>query len=94
MPESAKTPEAHGVEIEIEHGELETQLDRIHSHGGHVRLRIRSDQTVLVEIGDYGLSQPVPAGAATLVKFDTLSTRGLEVELGRRNGVLVLYIHD
>jgi hypothetical protein len=49
VPETVAMPEPRAVEIEIEDGELETDLDRVHSHGGHVRLRVRSDQFVVIE---------------------------------------------
>jgi hypothetical protein len=94
VPKTATTPEAQPVEIEIEDGELETELDRVYSRDGHVRLRIRSDQLLIVEVEDHKLSQPVSAGGEALVEFDTNSTKGFEVELRRRKGVLVLRLDD
>ena len=93
MPETTTTPEARPIEIEIENGELETELDHVHSHGGHVRLRIRSNQFVLVKVEDEPIRQ-VGAGGDALIEFDSLSTKGLKVELRRSESVLVLLVHD
>jgi hypothetical protein len=94
MPETASEPEAPPVEIEIEDGELETELDRVHSHDGRVRLLIRSDQFVVVEVEDHELSWSVPAGGEALIEFDTLSTKGFKLKLRRRKGILVLRVRD
>lgn len=93
-PPEAATPETHQIEIEIEDGELETELDRFHSHGGEVRLRIRSDRFVIVEVEDRALSWPILAGGEALISFDTGSVKSYELELRRHKGVLVLRLDD
>jgi hypothetical protein len=93
-PETATTSEPRPTKIEIEDGELETELDRVHAQDGRVRLHIHSDQFVVVEVEHHELSRLVPAGGEALLEFDTLSTKGFEIELRRRKGVLVLRLDD
>lgn len=94
VPGTASVPEAPAVEIEIEDGEIETDLDRVRPHDGHVRLRIRSDRFVVVEVEDHDGSWSVPAGGEALIEFDALSTKGFKLKLSRRKGVLVLRLRD
>jgi hypothetical protein len=87
-------PERRPVEIEIDDGELETDVDRVHPQDGQVRLHVRSDALVVVDFDDQELSRPVPAGGEATFVFDTLSTKGFKVGLVRRNGLLVLRVYD
>jgi hypothetical protein len=92
VPLSPPPPESRAVEIQIEDGELEDEPERIYAQGGHVRLRVRSDQLVVVDVEDHDTSWLVPAGGEALVEFATRSTDGFELELRRRKGVLVLRV--
>jgi hypothetical protein len=93
-PETVPAPKPHPVEIAIEDGELESELDRVHPIDGHIRLRIRSDQLVIVEVESHKLSQTVRAGGEALIEFDTLSRKSFKLELRRRKDVLVLRVRD
>jgi hypothetical protein len=93
-PSTTAGAETPPVEIEIEDGELESEVDRVHSHGGHVRLHIRSDQLVVIDVEDHELSWSVPAGGETLIEFDAHSTKSFKLDLRRSKGVLVLRIRD
>ena len=83
VPGTASVPEAPAVEIEIEDGEIETDLDRVRPHDGHVRLRIRSDRFVVVEVEDHDGSWSVPAGGEALIEFDRSRPR-FKLKLIRR----------
>jgi hypothetical protein len=82
------------IEIVIEDGELETDIDRIQADNGHVRLHIRTDELLVVDVEDHGLSRPIPAGGEAWFEFDTGSTEGYEVQLRHRKGLLVLRLSD
>jgi hypothetical protein len=87
-------PETPPVEVQIEDGDLESEPERIQASDGRVRLQVRSDRFVIVEVEDPELSWPVLAGQETLIEFDTRSTKSYEVELRRRRGALVLRLDD
>jgi hypothetical protein len=93
-PETASTPEAHSIDIEIKDGELESQLDRVHPQDGRVRLRIRSDELVIVDVEDYEPSWSIAAGGEALIEFATDVTKGFKLKLRRRKGVLNLRLRD
>jgi hypothetical protein len=78
--------------VVIEDGEIGHGSNRVQSHGGHVRLRIRSDQLVLVEVEDRAL-RLVPAGGDALIEFGT-SEKSFKLELRHRTGGLVLRLRD
>jgi hypothetical protein len=80
--------------IEIEDGKLEDDVDRVRSSNGHVRLRIRSDELVLVEVEDSNKKWLVPASGETLIEFDWSSRKGAKLDLRHRKGVLVLRVRD
>jgi hypothetical protein len=90
------TPRQAGrpIEIEIEDGELQTDIDRIHADNGHVRLHIRTDELLVVDVDDLGVSRPIPPGGEVWFEFDTSSTEGFEVRLRHRKGLLVLRLSD
>jgi hypothetical protein len=85
---------AAAQEIEIEHGDLEGDVKRVKPTDGHVRLRIRSDEPVLVELEDGNRSWLVPANGEALVEFDTSSPKGAKLELHHHKGMLVLHLRD
>jgi hypothetical protein len=79
-------------EVVIEHGEIESG-NRVQAHDGHVRLRIRSDQLVLVEVEDRALSWLIPSAGDQVIEFDT-SENAFKLELRHRKGGLVLRLRD
>jgi hypothetical protein len=80
-------------EIVIEDGEIEEGGNRIQVQSGHVQVRIRSDQLLLVEVSDRALSWLVPASGEALIEFDT-SEKSFKLELRHRKGALVLRLSD
>jgi hypothetical protein len=80
-------------EIVIEDGEIEEGGNRIPAQSGHVRMLIRSDQLLLVEVEDRALSWLVPAAGEALIEFDT-SEKLFKLELRHRKGGLVLRLSD
>jgi hypothetical protein len=93
-PADPRPVEAAIQEIEIEDGELEDDVERVRSSDGHVRLRIRSDELVLVELEDSARTWLVPAHGEAVVEFDTSSLKGAKLELRHRKGLLVLRVRD
>jgi hypothetical protein len=81
------------VEIEIKDGELRAP-DRIRSDDGHLTLRVRSDQFVIVEVEGSAATWPVLAGQIALITVDGKLKKHFEAELVRRAGVLVLHLDD
>jgi hypothetical protein len=82
------------AEIEIEDGEIEDDVERIRSGDGHVRLRIRSDELVLVEVEDIPRTWLVPAHGEAVIEFDISSPKGAKLELHHHKGLLVLHVRD
>ena len=93
-PETAPTPGADAVAIEIEDGKLETDIDRVYPRDGRVRLLVRTDELLVVDLEDYEPSWSIPAGGEALVEFDASSSKGFKLKLRHRKGVLVLRISD
>jgi hypothetical protein len=91
--EDARPVEVAAQEIEIEDGELEDDVKRVKSADGHIRLRIRSDELVLVDLDDSTRTWLVPAHGEALVDFDT-STKSFKLELHHHGGMLVLHLRD
>jgi hypothetical protein len=81
------------VEIEIKDGELHAP-DRIRPHDGHLTLRVRSDQFVIVDVEGSVLTWPVLAGQVALITVDGKLKKHFEAVLVRRAGVLVLRLDD
>jgi hypothetical protein len=82
------------AEIEIEDGEIEDDVERVRSVDGHVRLRIRSDELVLVELEGSTRTWLVPAHGEAVIEFDTSSSKGAKLELHHHKGLLVLHVRD
>jgi hypothetical protein len=93
-PSKASPVEAAAWEIEIEDGEIEDDLDRVHARNGQVRLRIRSDEPVLVELEDSTLTWLVPANGEALIALEWPYKKSAKLDLGHRKGPLVLRIRD
>jgi hypothetical protein len=91
--EDARPVEAAAQVIEIEDGEIEDDVKRVKSSDGHIRLRIRSDELVLVDLEDSARTWLVPAGVESLVEFDASSTN-FKLELHHHKGMLVLHLRD
>jgi hypothetical protein len=80
-------------EVVISDGEIEHGNNRVRSRDGHVQLRVRSDQLLLVEVEDRALTWLVPAAGDALIEFDT-SEKAFKLELRHRKGGLVLRLRD
>jgi hypothetical protein len=93
-PETVPTPASDAVQIEIVDGELKTDLDRVHPRDGRVRLLVRTDELVVVDVEDYEPSWSIPAGGEALVEFEASSSKGFKLKLRHRKGVLVLRVSD
>jgi hypothetical protein len=91
-PEAPSTPEP-AIELEIRDGELEPDLDRVYAKDGRVRLRVRSDEPVIVDVEDYEPSWSIAAGGEALIEFET-NEKDYEPKLRRRKGVLTLRLSD
>jgi hypothetical protein len=91
--EDARPVEAAAQLIEIEDGEIEDDINRVKSSDGHIRLRIKSDELLLIDLDDTPRTWLVPAGGETVVEFDT-STKSFKLELHHHKGVLVLHLRD
>ena len=91
-PGPAPKAQAPEIVIEIAGGKLASKLRDVRPQGGHVRLRVRSDELVIVEVEGLHLSQLVMGGRETLIELDSLSSKKYEVELRRRKGVLLLLL--
>jgi hypothetical protein len=91
-PESKTAPGSRRVEIEIRDGELRADLDRVEPGGGYLILHVRSDELVIVEIEDDGLSRPILASGEALITLEARSKGHLELKLVHRKGVLVLRV--
>jgi hypothetical protein len=92
-PETSPTSEAPAVEIVIRDGELGPDLDPVYAEDGRVRLRVRSDEPVIVDVEDYEPSWSIAAGGEALIEFET-SEKSFELKLRRRKGVLTLRLRD
>jgi hypothetical protein len=93
-PADPRPVEAAIQEIEIEGGELEDDVERVRSSDGHVRLRIRTDELLLVELEDSALTWLVSAHGDVVIELDTPSSRGVKLDLRHRKGLLVLRVRD
>ena len=65
-----------------------------YAQDGHVRLRIRSDELVIVDVEDYEPSWSIAAGGEALIEFETGVTKGYKLKLRRRKGALTLRLSD
>jgi hypothetical protein len=93
-PDDAARPvEVAAQVIEIEDGEIEDGVKRIKSSDGHIQLRIRSDEPVLVDLEDSTRTWLVPAGVETLIEF-VASSKNFKLELHHHKGMLVLHLRD
>jgi hypothetical protein len=92
--EDARPVEVSTQVIEIEDGELDGDVNRIKSTDRHIRLRIRSDELVLVDLEDGFRTWLVPAGGETLIEFDASSSRSFGLDLHHHKGMLVLHLRD
>jgi hypothetical protein len=91
--EDARSVEVATQVIEIEDGEIEDDVKRVKSSDGHFRLRIRSNELVLVDLEDSTRTWLVPAGVETLIEFDG-SDKSFRLELHHHKGMLVLHLRD
>jgi hypothetical protein len=91
-PKPEAAPKVQAFEIEIVGGKLADKLHDVHPKAGHIRLRVRSNELVIVEVEGIPQSQPVTAGKDTLIELDSLSSKKYEVEIRRRKGVLTLLL--
>lgn len=91
--EDARPVEVAAQVIEIEDGEIEDDVNRVKSSDGHIRLRIKSDELLLIDLEDTPRTWLVSAGAETVVEFDT-STKSFRLELHHHKGMLVLHLRD
>jgi hypothetical protein len=91
--EDARPVEVAAQVIEIEDGEIEDGVKRVKSSDGHIRIRIRSDEFVLVDLEDSTRTWLVPAGVDTLIEFDA-SSKNFKLELHHHKGMLVLHLRD
>jgi hypothetical protein len=80
-------------EVVIEDGEIEHGGGKVKVKDGHLRLRIRSDELVLVDVEDRPLSWVVPVGGETLIEFDT-TEKDFKLDLHHHKGALVLHLRD
>jgi hypothetical protein len=92
-PDTPSTPEALAVEVEIRDGKLEPDLDRVYAQDGRVRLRVRSDEPVIVDVEDYEPSWSITAGGEALIEFET-DEKDYKPKLRRRKGALILRLSD
>jgi hypothetical protein len=92
--EDARPVEVAAQLIEIEDGELESDVKRVKPVDGHIRLRIRSDALLLVDVEDSARTWLVPAHGEALVEFDTSSPESFKLELHHHKGMLVLHLRD
>jgi hypothetical protein len=93
-PADSRPVQAAVQEIEIEDGEIEEDVERIRLSDGHLRLRVRSDEAVLVELGDSIRTWLVPAHGESLIEFDFPGEKNAKLDLRKRKGLLVLRIRD
>jgi hypothetical protein len=91
--EDARPVEVAAQVIEIEDGEIEDDVKRVKPSDGHIRLRIRSDELVLVDLEDSTRTWLVPASVETLIEFDA-SSKSFKLELHHHKGMLVLHLRD
>jgi hypothetical protein len=91
--DAARPVEVAAQVVEIEDGEIEDEVKRVKSSDGHIRLRIRSDELVLVDLEDSTRTWLVPAGVETLIVFDAAS-KSFKLELHHHKGMLVLHLRD
>ena len=92
--EDARPAEVATQVIEIEDGEIEDDISRVKPSDGHVRLRIHSDELMLVDLEDSFRTWLVPAGVETLIEFDASSSKSFKLELHHHKGMLVLHLRD
>jgi hypothetical protein len=89
----APAPEVRPVEIQIEDGDLATGFNFVvYSRGERVRLHVTSDESVVVQIPGYGITQPIAAGGSALIEFDATSTGLYEVKLRGKKGITLALI--
>ena len=82
------------MEIQIEDGDLASGFNFVvYSRGERVRLHVTSDESVVVQIPGYGISQPVAVGGSALIEFDATRTGLYEVKLqGKKKGIILALI--
>jgi hypothetical protein len=90
-PAPAPAPGERPVEIRIEHGALTSGFNFVvYSRGERVRLHVSSDESVVVQIPGYGISQPIAPGVGALIEFDATRPGLYEVKLQGKKKKLTL----
>jgi hypothetical protein len=80
-------------EIEIEDGDLDDDdLDDLRGFDGRIRLHVRSDQLLSIDIDGQGIVRHLMAGADTVLELDGLPGKRYELKFRRSKGVLSVSI--